>query len=314
MDAAELDRLLDPAAMTEPGLGRRVGRRLTARARRPGRRRRPAATIRPMTETRLWDRAAALPARTDGVRLPEVATLAAELPTVAELFDFMRDAELRFATLRLRIEERARTSRGEELTLMDAVLRHPGDAKVTTTRPNGSARAEYEVWISDGDLVRTYCQRPSPRHPAADPQPAARARRPRLPGHGQGLRAGDRAPDRDAARDVRPSRRLLPERARDRTLRGHRHRRRHRPRGRPARVRPSAHDRAARRPAGLPHLDRGRSRYRGHPATRRIDRRRRHPRRRGGRAVARRAAAAGRVRTSSSPPGRRCSTELGPDA
>jgi hypothetical protein len=109
-----------------------------------------------MTETRLWDRAAALPARTDGVRLPEVSTLAAELPTVAELFDFMRDAELRFATLRLRIEERARTTRGVELTLMDTVLRHPGDAKVTTTRPNDSARAEYEVWISDGELVRTY--------------------------------------------------------------------------------------------------------------------------------------------------------------
>lgn len=109
-----------------------------------------------MTETRLWDRAAALPARTDGVRLPEVAALATELPTVGQLFDFMRDAELRFATLRLRIEERAHTSRGEELTLMDAVLRHPGDAKVTTTRPNGTARSEYEVWISDGEIVRTY--------------------------------------------------------------------------------------------------------------------------------------------------------------
>ena len=59
-----------------------------------------------MTDTRLWDRAAALPARTDGRRLPEIVALATELPTVAELFDFMRDAELRFATLRLRIEER----------------------------------------------------------------------------------------------------------------------------------------------------------------------------------------------------------------
>jgi hypothetical protein len=117
---------------------------------------RPAATIRPMTETRLWDRAAALPARTDGNRLPEVVTLAAGIPTVAELFDFMRDAELRFATLRLRIEERTRTARGDETTKMDTVLRHPGDAKVTTTRPSDSARGEYEVWISDGDLVRTY--------------------------------------------------------------------------------------------------------------------------------------------------------------
>jgi outer membrane lipoprotein-sorting protein len=39
---------------------------------------------------------------------------------------------------------------------MDTVLRHPGDAKVTTTRPNGTARSEYEVWISDGEVVRTY--------------------------------------------------------------------------------------------------------------------------------------------------------------
>ena len=109
-----------------------------------------------MTETRLWDRAAALPARTDGIRLPEIVALDAGLPTVGELFDFMRDAELRFATLRLRIEERARTSRGEETTLMDTVLRHPGDAKVTTTRPGEGARTEYEVWISDGDIVRTY--------------------------------------------------------------------------------------------------------------------------------------------------------------
>ena len=65
-----------------------------------------------MTETRLWDRAAALPARSDGRRLPEVATLASGLPRVAELFDFMRDAELRFATLRLRIEERTQRPRG----------------------------------------------------------------------------------------------------------------------------------------------------------------------------------------------------------
>ena len=39
---------------------------------------------------------------------------------------------------------------------MDMVLRHPGDARVTTTRPGEGVRADYEVWISDGDLVRTY--------------------------------------------------------------------------------------------------------------------------------------------------------------
>ncbi len=109
-----------------------------------------------MTETRLWDRAALAPVRRDGRRLPEIVALGTILPTAPELFDFMRDAELRFATLRLRIEERAQTARGEVVTTMDTVLHHPGDAKVTTTRPGDPARAEYEVWISDGALVRTY--------------------------------------------------------------------------------------------------------------------------------------------------------------
>jgi len=109
-----------------------------------------------MTETRLWDRAAALPARSDGRRLPEVVALGAALPTVAELFDFMRDAELRFATLRLRIEERTQTARGEDITTMDTVLRHPGDAKVSTTHGDSAVKADYELWISDGDIVRTY--------------------------------------------------------------------------------------------------------------------------------------------------------------
>lgn len=109
-----------------------------------------------MTDPRLWDRAAALPARSDGRRLPEMAVLGTGLPTVGELFDFMRDAELRFATLRLRIDERAQTARGEDVTSMDAILRHPGDAKVTTTRAGDPIKAEYEVWISDGDVVRTY--------------------------------------------------------------------------------------------------------------------------------------------------------------
>ena len=110
----------------------------------------------PMTETRLWDRAAIVPIRSSDRRLPEIAALPEALPTVAELFDFMRDAEMRFETLRLRIEERTQTSRGEDVVAMDSVLRHPGEAKVTTTRAMDVARPEYEVWITDGELVRTY--------------------------------------------------------------------------------------------------------------------------------------------------------------
>ena len=109
-----------------------------------------------MTETRLWDRAAIVPVRSNGRRLPEIAALPENLPSVAELFDFMRDAELRFETLRLRIEERSQTARGEDVVAMDAVVRHPGEAKVTTTRATESVRPEYEAWISDGEIVRTY--------------------------------------------------------------------------------------------------------------------------------------------------------------
>ena len=108
-----------------------------------------------MATTRAWDRAAALvPA--DGRRRPEVAALPVGLPSVAGLFDFMRDAELRFATLRLRLEEQAHTARGDETTTSEVALRHPGQAKVTTTRGGDRGKADYDIWISDGDLVRTY--------------------------------------------------------------------------------------------------------------------------------------------------------------
>lgn len=124
-----------------------------------------------MTDTRLWDRAA-LALTTDGRRRPAVATLPPGVPTVAELFEFMRDAELRFATLRLRILERVATAQGDDLTQVDVMLRHPGQARVTTSRPEGAVGGPYEVWISDGDLVRTYAsvhklgtQRPSRNRP-----------------------------------------------------------------------------------------------------------------------------------------------------
>jgi outer membrane lipoprotein-sorting protein len=108
-----------------------------------------------MTDTRLWDRAAALVA-VDGRRRPAVAALPAGLPDLAELFEFMRDAESRFATLRLRIDERSQTARGEQRTRTEVLLRHPGEAKVLTSDPDQPIGGTYEIWISDGDLVRTY--------------------------------------------------------------------------------------------------------------------------------------------------------------
>jgi hypothetical protein len=109
-----------------------------------------------MTETRLWDRAAAVPALVDGRRFPAVSALPAGLPSVDALFEFMRDAESRFGTLRLRILERTATARGEGAVQLDVMVRHPGLARVTTSQPGTAVGGAYEVWVSDGELVRTY--------------------------------------------------------------------------------------------------------------------------------------------------------------
>lgn len=109
-----------------------------------------------MTQPARWHRALVPSTSADGARLPAIAALTANLPTTWELFEFMRDAELRFATLRMRVLERANTARGEDTTRVEVVLQHPGQAKVTTTRDGHDAKAAYDIWISDGDLVRTY--------------------------------------------------------------------------------------------------------------------------------------------------------------
>ncbi|MGZ8528010.1 MAG: hypothetical protein ACXWWR_04375 [Candidatus Limnocylindrales bacterium] len=109
-----------------------------------------------MSESHLWDRAASLPVPTDGPPRPELVSLPLGLPSVDELFTFARDAELRFATLRMRIEDRTRTATGEHLAVADVAIRHPADARVTTADPERGTAASYETWISDGETVRTY--------------------------------------------------------------------------------------------------------------------------------------------------------------
>jgi hypothetical protein len=105
--------------------------------------------------TRLWDRAALVPAGPDR-RLPAVVGLPAGLPDVAELFDFMRDAELRFETLRMRLEERTFGARGEQVVAMDVAVQHPGHARVTTTEPDRGTTGNFELWISDGETIQTF--------------------------------------------------------------------------------------------------------------------------------------------------------------
>lgn len=105
--------------------------------------------------TERWARAALVPIRR-GERRAEIASLPAGLPTVAELFTFMRDAERRFETLKLRIEERTFGGRGERLVAVDVAVRHPGHARVVTSTPGRAAAGSHELWISDGEVVRTY--------------------------------------------------------------------------------------------------------------------------------------------------------------
>jgi hypothetical protein len=110
-----------------------------------------------MTTTRRWDRAADLPMPVGRRPRPELVALPADtLPDLGELFTFMRDAELRFDALRMRIEEHSFTTRGEHLVVIEVALRHPRHARVMTTEAHRGTAANYEIWISDGDTVRTY--------------------------------------------------------------------------------------------------------------------------------------------------------------
>lgn len=105
-----------------------------------------------------WDRAL-VTAPTPDARLPEVVALPPGLPSVDELFNFMRDAELRFTTLRMRIEERLWATRGEQVVVSEVMLRHPGQARVATFEPGAGTAGNHELWISDGGTVRTYVGR-----------------------------------------------------------------------------------------------------------------------------------------------------------
>jgi hypothetical protein len=105
--------------------------------------------------TERWDRAALVPVRRGEPRI-EIVALPAGIPTVDELFTFMRDAERRFETLKMRIEERTWGVKGEQLVAIDVAIRHPGHARVVTSTPGRGAAGHHELWISDGEVVRTY--------------------------------------------------------------------------------------------------------------------------------------------------------------
>jgi hypothetical protein len=103
-----------------------------------------------------WDHASTAPVAADGRRVPEIAQLAAGVPDLATSFAFARDAELRFARLRLRLEERVGIARGETLRIHEVLIRHPGRARVTTIRPDRPSPTNHDIWLGDGETVRIY--------------------------------------------------------------------------------------------------------------------------------------------------------------
>jgi hypothetical protein len=91
-------------------------------------------------------------------RQAEIVALGPDEPDLSELFLFMRDAELRFESLRLRIEDRTFGTRGEAVETSELWLRHPGNAKVITRASDDAAPVsrDFRVWITDREHVRTY--------------------------------------------------------------------------------------------------------------------------------------------------------------
>ena len=127
-----------------------------------------------MSLPRIWDAAAGHGAGSAGHgagsagrALPQIVSLPARLPSVADLFTFARDAELRFETLKLRIEDRTASAPGQRLVLIDLALAHPGRARILTSEPSLGTAANADIWLTDGEVVRTY----SARHRNATERP-----------------------------------------------------------------------------------------------------------------------------------------------
>jgi hypothetical protein len=89
------------------------------------------------------------------LRPPDQPTLSTNTPDVKELFRFMTEAELRVESLRMRIVDQKMTTHGEETETHEVWLRHPGSAKVISSRGAPLDR-DFDVWVTDGTTVHTY--------------------------------------------------------------------------------------------------------------------------------------------------------------
>ena len=98
------------------------------------------------------------------------------------LFTFMRDAELRFETLRMRIEEHTWTARGEHVLDPRRHAPPPGEVKVLATEPVSARPTATSPWVSDGTTVRTYSRRVSSARERPVRPMVGGSRNPDLPG------------------------------------------------------------------------------------------------------------------------------------
>ena len=89
------------------------------------------------------------------MRPTEMPTLPGRAPDLPTLYAFMREAELRFSTLRMRIVDDRIGATGQETETSELWLRHPGMAKVVQTRGSGMDR-DFDIWLSDGETVQTF--------------------------------------------------------------------------------------------------------------------------------------------------------------
>jgi hypothetical protein len=90
-------------------------------------------------------------------RRPRIVALpAGGLPDVATLFTFMRDAELRFRTLRMRIEERTWGAAGEALLIHEVVIRHPDRVRVTVRHADLPMPRDHETWAFASGTITTW--------------------------------------------------------------------------------------------------------------------------------------------------------------
>ena len=103
--------------------------------------------------------------------------LADDAPSIEELFLFAREAELRVQTLRMTIDEHVVTAQGAEHIVHEIQLKHPGRARVTNRRSSEPLTKQYDIWVSDGEVITSY--------EASSKVASVRRRRPQVAGSDQ---------------------------------------------------------------------------------------------------------------------------------